>query len=275
MSFVAELRQELVEAAEREQTRRVPRLGSPSPRLVVAVAVAAVMALALVLAAAALNTRPVDDRNPTPAVTPTPDARVLFGGTMTPDVRYVTAGFVPTLSFLVRDGKWRAVVTDRSDLLLLERGEGYFEPGGERRPPAALTFSYVREVFDPAVPGLQASRRPAPADFQAWLRAHPDLVVGRAEAVTVGGVPGERFPIEVRFDRPTHPDPECRRRWQVTCTALTPGASLQTGTLIEMTILRTEPYPLVIAVDHFTKRGLREVEKAAAPVLESLQIGVR
>ena len=64
MSFVAELRQELVDAAEREQARRVPRLGSPSPRLVVAVAAAAVMALALVLAAAALNTRPVDDSDP-------------------------------------------------------------------------------------------------------------------------------------------------------------------------------------------------------------------
>jgi hypothetical protein len=274
MSFVAELRQELVEAAEREQERRVPRLVSPSPRLVVAVAVAAVMALALVLAASALNTQPADN-SARPAVTPTPDARPLFGGTMGRNVRYETTVFVPTLSFVVRDDKWRAVVTDQSDLLLLERGEGYFEPGGERRPPATLTFGYIREVYDPAVPGLQASRRPAPTDLHAWLRAHPDLRVGAAQPVTVAGVPGKRFTIEARFDQPTHPDPECRRRWQVTCTALAPGGSVQTGTLIQMTVLQTEPDPLVITVDHFTRAGLREVEKAAAPLLESLQIGVR
>ena len=50
--------------------------------------------------------------------------------------------------------------------------------------------------------------------------------------------------------------------------------TLQSGTLMQMTILRIEPDPLVIVVDHFTRRGLREIEKATAPVLESLQIGV-
>jgi hypothetical protein len=242
---------------------------------VLALAAAAAMALALVLAAGGLETRPVDDRG-RPAATPTPEAQPLFGGTLVPDVRYESRVFVPTLSFIVGDDKWRAVVTDQSDLLLLERGEDYFDPGsGERRPPATLVFSYVREVFDPSVRGLQASRTPAPADLYAWLRAHPDLRVGRRTPVTVAGVPGERFSIEVRFDRPTHPDPGCRQRWLVTCTALVPGGGLQTGTLLQMTILRTEPDPLVIGVEHFTPAGLREIEKATAPVLESLRIGVR
>jgi hypothetical protein len=231
------------------------------------------MAVALVLAAAALNPRPVDDSE-RPAATPTPETRPLFGGTLTPDVRYETRVFVPALSFVMGDDKWRAVITDEPDLLQIERGESYFDPGVERRPPATLTFGYLREVFDPSVPGLQASRGPAPVDLHEWLRAHPDLRVGPAEPVTVGGVPGERFSIDVRFARPAHPDPECRRRWQVTCTALAPGASLQSGTLMQMTILRTEPDPLLITVDHFTRRGLREIEKATAPVLESLQIGV-
>jgi hypothetical protein len=180
---------------------------------------------------------------------------------------------VPSLSFVVDDDEWRAAVTDRPDLLLLERGEFYFDPGVERRPPAALAFGYIREVYDPSIRGLQASRAPSPADLYAWLRAHPDLRVGRAEPVTVAGVPGRRFSIEVRFDRPTHPDPECRRRLQVTCTALAPGAAFQTGTLMQMTILRTEPDPLVIEVDHFTRSGLREIERASAPLLESLRIG--
>jgi hypothetical protein len=272
MSFVGGLRDELVAAAEREQARRMPRVQRPSPRLILGLAATAAMALAVVLAAAALNTKPVEDGE-RPAVTPTPDARPLFGGTLTPDVRYETTEFVPTLSFVVADGEWAATVTDRPDMLLLERGEPYFDPGGERRPPAGMNFTYIREVYDPAVRGLQASRTSAPADLRAWLRAHPDLRVGRAEPVTVAGVPGERFDVEVRFERPTHPDPQCRRRWQLTCTALTPGLTVQTGTLMQMTLLRTEPDPLVIMLDHFTGAGLRELERAATPVFESLRIG--
>lgn len=274
MSFVTELRAELVAAAEREQARRTPRVHVPARRTLLAAAAAAAVALVVVIAAGSLSTVPDDDDRP--VATPTPEARPLFGGQIVPDVRYQTRAFVPTLSFVVRDDKWRAVITEQPDVLLLERGEGYFDPGtGERRPPAALTFGYIREVYDPALRGLQASRTAAPADLYAWLRAHPDLRVGRAEPVTVAGVPGKQFPIEVRFDRPTHPDPECRRRWQVTCTALVPGASLQAGTLIQMTILGTEPDPLVITIDHFTRAGLREIEKAAGPMLDSLRIGER
>jgi hypothetical protein len=272
MSFVTELRRELVDAAEREQERRMPRVQRPSPRVVLAFAAAAAMALALVLAAAALNTRPVDDSD-RPAVTPTADARPLFGGTLMPDVRYETAEFVPTLSFVVGDDEWKATVTDRPDLLLLERGEGYFEPDGERWPPGALIFGYTREVYDPDVPGLRASLTTAPTDLHAWMRAHPDLRVGPTEPVTMAGVPGERFTIEARFDRPTHPDPECRRRWQLTCTALAPGWSAQNGQLTQLTVLRTEPDPLIVSLDHHTRAGMRELERAAAPVFESLRIG--
>jgi hypothetical protein len=272
MSFVAELRRELVDAAEREQARRMPRVQRPSPRLVLALAATAAMALALVLAAAALNTRPVDDSD-RPAVTPTPDARPLFGGTLTPDVRYRTQEFVPALSFVVRDEQWKAAVTDRPDLVVLDHGQGTFEPDGERWPPGALIFGYTREVYDPDVPGLRASLTTAPTDLHAWMRAHPDLRVGPAEPVTVAGVPGERFTIEARFDRPTHPDPVCRRRWQLTCTALAPDWGAQNGQVTQLTVLRTEPDPLIISLDHHTPAGMRELERAAAPVFESLRIG--
>jgi hypothetical protein len=272
MSFVSDLREELVAAAEREEARRLPRVQRPSPRLVLALAATAAMALAIVLAAAALNTRPVDDGE-RPAVTPTPDVRPLFGGTMTPDVRYQTTEFVPTLSFVVGDNQWHASITDRPDVVLLDHGQGTFEPGGERWPPGALSFGYIREVYDPNVRGLRASLTTAPRDLHAWMRAHPDLRVGPAEPVTVAGVPGEQFSVEVRFDRPTHPDPDCRRRWQLTCTALMPGSAPQNGALMQITILRTEPDPLVIWIDHHTRAGMSEMLEASAPVLESLRIG--
>ena len=190
-------------------------------------------------------------------------------------MRYETRAFVPALSFVVADARWSAGDTTLPDALLLEHGEGTFDPGGERRPAGALAFSRITEVFDPADRGPEPSPRPAPADLYSWLRTHPDLRVGPAEPVTVAGVPGERFDVEVRFDRPTYPVPMCRQRLQVACTTFTPGVFIQDGTLLQMTILQTEPDPLVVTINHFTQAGLREMEQAAAPVLDSLRIGVR
>jgi hypothetical protein len=92
------------------------------------------------------------------------------------------------------------------------------------------------------------------------------------EPVTVDGVPGERFDVDVRFRRPAHGDPRCRERFQVTCTALSPLMTFQDHTLLQVTVLRTGSEPLVIMLEHFTRAGLRDLEKAAAPVLESLRI---
>ena len=273
MSFVAELRQELVEAAEREQERRVPRLVSPSPRLVVAVAVAAVMALALVLAASALNTQPVNDTD-RPAVTPTPDARPLFGGTLEPNVRYQTSEFVPRLSFVVADDRWMAADTTLSDelrLLRVKRGA----PGANPPRIRQLVFLRISEVADPSVRGLEASRTAAPRDLHEWLSDHPDLRVGPVRPVTVANVPGERFRLRPEFDRPAHVDPWCARYTQFTCALIGPGLNWPDGAHLEMIVLRTEPQPLVIVLGGISAADLAAVEKAARPLLESLQIGVR
>ena len=271
MSFVTELREELVAAAEREQARRLPRFDLPLRPVLLAATAAAALALIVVIAAGSLSTAPDEVvSEPTPEAT-----RDLFGGELEPDVRYRTRELVPAISFIVADDEWSVIDTTSPTGLVLDHGQGFFEPDGERRPPGALSFGRVTKVYDPAVRGLRASLTSAPADLYAWDRAHPDLRVGPAEPVTVAGVPGVQYDVEVRFDRPTHPDPACRRFYQVTCTALGPGASLQDGTLMQTTILQTEPDPLVITVSHFTRAGLREMEKVSAPVLESLRIGVR
>lgn len=269
--FVSALREQLVDAAEREQAHRLPRWHAPAPRVVLAVAAAAAMALIVLLAASALNTRPLEDERQ--AAEPTPEARELFGGTIEPGVRYRTRAFIPALSFEVTGTAWQVVDTTQPDVLILDHGEGFFDPGGERRPPPALWFMRVLQVNDPAVRGLVESEVPAPADLYAWMRKHPDLRVGPRRPVTVGGVAGESFGVAVRFRRPTHDVPDCRLRYQVVCTALTPLAAFQDGTLLRVTILETEPDPLVVMVQHFTRAGLREMEQEAAPVLESLRIG--
>ena len=221
----------------------------------------------------ALNTRPVEDERQ--AAEPTPEGRPLFGGEIERGVRYRTRVFVPALSFVVGDGEWTVVDTSKPDALILDHGEGFFDPEGERRPPGAIWSTRNLEVHDPAVRGLGASVAPAPADLYAWMRAHPDLRVGRERPVTVGGVPGSAFAVTVRFRRPTHDFPDCRLRHQVVCTALTPRMAFQDHTLLRVIVLRTEPEPLVILLEHFTRAGLRDLEEAAAPVLDSLQIGVR
>jgi len=271
--FVSALREQLVDAAEREQARRLPRVQTPGPRLVLAFASAAALALIVVLAAGALNPREVDDERQ--AAEPTPEGRPLFGGDVERGVRYRTREFVPALSFAVADDEWHVVDTAERDVLVLDHGEGFFDPDGERRPPGGLWFTRVLQVNDPAVRGLAASVAPAPADLHAWMAAHPDLRVGPERPVTVGGVPGSTFGVTVRFRRPTHDFPDCRLRYQVTCTALTPRMAFQDHTLLRVTVLRTEPEPLVIMLEHFTRAGLRDLEEAAAPVLDSLRIGVR
>jgi hypothetical protein len=223
------------------------------------------------LAAGALNTRVTDDERP--ATEPTPAARDLFGGTLQPGVVYRTRALVPTLTFEVADRDWEVFDSAQSEVLILDHGEPYFDPvNGVRRPPGGLWFTRVLEVYDPAVRSLAASLAPAPTDLHAWMSAHPDLRVGPAEPVTVAGVPGTRFNVEVRFRRPTHGDPRCRQQAQVTCTALSPRLSFQDHTLLRVTVLDTEPEPLVIMLEHFTRAGLRDLEEAAAPVLDSLRI---
>jgi hypothetical protein len=267
--FVSALREQLVDAAERERARRLPLLHAPAPRLVLSLAATAAIALIVLLAVGGLTPQPVDDGE-RPAATPTAEARDLFGGTLSPDVRYRTTEFVPRLSFVVADDRWSAVDTTlRDELRLMRVTRGSPEPVRIRQ----LVFLRVTEVADPAVRGLAASLAAAPRDLEAWLRDHPDLRVGPAQPVTVAGVPGERFAIRVAFDRPAHVDPWCERNEIFTCTYLAPGMNWPDGARIEMTILRTEPEPLVIFMGGLRQSDVTAVKEAAAPLLESLQIG--
>jgi hypothetical protein len=268
--FVSDLREQLVDAAEREQARRLPRLPATSPRLVLAVAATAAMAILVLLAAGALNTRVTDDGE-RPVATPTPEGRDLFGGTLEPDVRYHTTAFEPRLSFVVADDRWSAVDTTLPDELRLAR---VTRGGPEADPPRIqqLMFLRVLEVADPAVRGFLRSQVAAPPDLQQWMRDHPDLRVGPARPVNVAGVPGERFAVRVEFDRPAHVDPWCERHSQFTCTYLGPGMNWPDGSRAEITVLRVQPEPLVIVMGGMSQADVAAVERAAAPLLESLQI---
>lgn len=272
MTYVERLREELVAAAAREQARPRPRVHVPPLRPVaVATAGLTLVAILLVAIAGGLSTdRAVDER---PVKPPSPEGRDLFDGTLFPGERYRTRNFVPGLSFVVTDDNWLATDTASPDILALSRvTRGRPGPLG---PRPTLVFERIGEVFDPGVRGLGAARITAPSDLVAWLARHPDLRVSRAKAVTVAGAPGESVNAEVRFTRPTHDDPFCRERYRRACTFLAPNLSLFDDMRLRVIQLRTEPEPLTIITVAMSTRRLAVLNRAAAPVLDSLRVGIR
>ena len=277
--FVSELRRELVAAAEREEERRLPRAPLFAPRLLLigGAAVAAAAAVVLVLALGGLRSEPAhNDR--VPAARPTPEGRELFGGSLEEGVRYRTRAFIPALSFVATGPNWETLDTTRPDVLYLNIGPGRKDLGGgisqDQPPLGSLMFARIPEVFNPAVKGLDQSRTATPADLYAWMRAHPDLRAGPQRPVTVAGVPGRRFDVAVRFDKPVHADPECEQRWLRKCTFLAPNISLFNGEQMRVTILQTDPDPLVIGEIVFIRADPAVVHRESAKLLDTLRIGV-
>jgi hypothetical protein len=277
--FVSELRRELVAAAEREEARRVPRVPSLTPRLLLlGGAAAAAAAVALVLALGGLRTEPAHNQN-VPAARPTPEGRELFGGSLEKGVRYRTRAFIPALSFVATGPNWGVLDATRPDILDVGLGAGRKDLGGgisqDQPPLGSLAFARIPEVYNPNVKGLEQSRTTAPADLYAWMRAHPDLRVGDARPATVAGVPGRRFDATVRFDKPVHADPECEQRTLEQCTFLAPNLELFDGDRLRVTILQTEPDPLVIAEIVFPDADAAVVHRESEKLLDTLRIGVR
>jgi hypothetical protein len=106
------------------------------------------------------------------------------------------------------------------------------------------------------------------------MRAHPDLQVGDAKPVTVAGVPGRRFDVTVRFDKPVHADPQCEQRTLQQCTFLAPNVSVFDGDRLRVTILQTEPDPLVIAEIIYPGADAAIVDRESEKLLDTLRIGV-
>jgi hypothetical protein len=264
-----DLREQLVAAA----ARGLPRYALPPVRAVLAVVAAIVLAGILVVAFTG-GRREEPPAPKRPASTATGD-RQLFGGSLTPGVRYRARAFVPALSFEVADTEW--TVPDASattSLMLARRNRIPGRAGSERRPTEFLSFARLTEVYDPGEQGLTSSLVPAPSELRAWLAEHPDLRVGPVETVTVAGVPGEAFAVTVAFKTPVHRDPSCRLTSLRPCTAIAPGASFFNGTRIRTILLRIDPDPLLISLIAAPRGDLQDLEAAAAPVLRSLRIGV-
>jgi hypothetical protein len=277
--FVTGLRRELGAAAEREEARRLPRTPSITPRLLLlgGCAAAAAAAVVLILALGGLRTEPAQNDR-VPAARPTPEGRELFGGSLEEGVRYRTRAFVPALSFVATGPNWETLDTTRADALAIDLAAPRKDLGdgvmAAQPPVGSLAFARIPEVYNPNVKGLEQSRTAAPADLYEWLRAHPDLHVGGAKDVTVAGVPGRQFDATVRFSKPVHADPACVQRTLEPCTFLAPNFSAFDGDRLRVTILRTEPEPLVIAEVTFPGQDPALLARESQKLLDTLRIGV-
>ena len=247
--FVTALREELVGAAERERSRRLPRWHPPAPR--VGLAFGGDRGDRADRAPGGRRAEHADARRRAPRPRRARRRRATCSAaTLQPGVRYRTRAFAPALSFAVTGDELAGRRHDPARRAGPRPRRGLFDPGRRAPPARRLWFTRVLQVYDPAVRGLASSvragtRRPPRLD----ARRTPTCASGPERPVTVAGVPGNRFDVAVRFRRPTHDLPDCRRRFQVTCTALTPRMAFQDRTLLRVTILDTEPEPLVIMLE--------------------------
>jgi hypothetical protein len=226
-------------------------------------AVAAAVLVAIVVVAAPSGVR----HGPPPS--PTPAGRPLFGGSLEPGVRYRTRSFVPPLSFVVSDGDWLVQDDTGTDYLRLDRRIRSDAPGSELPPRSWLTFSRITRVFDPDF--RSRNRDIALDDLHAWMKRHPDLIVGPAEPVTVAGIRGRSFPVAVRFSKPARAAGACRPLL-IVCTSIAPDRYYPDGTRLRTIVLPLDNGPFVIDLQGQTQRDLEELEVPAAAVLRSLRL---
>jgi hypothetical protein len=236
--------------------------------LLVLGAVAAALLVAIV-AFAASTTVTTQPGQATPTATPASE-KDLFGGSLEPRVRYRTRNFVPTISFVVGDTEWFVADATRPDPLMLERRLRTGRPGGELPSRSALIFSRVIGVVDP-----RSGRLLQVDDLYRWLKRHPDLVVSRAEPVTVAGLDGRRFDERVRFSEPAVVADVCRAQLTV-CTLIAPNRFYTNGTRMHTFVLPLPgDGPLVIDIVGRTQRDLDKVEAPAEEVLRTLTVTPR
>jgi hypothetical protein len=113
----------------------------------------------------------------------TPFPTVTFGD-LEPGVEYVTKNFEPNLRITLPPGKWTAVAA----------GPDHVEIEGESEPPiqdSGISFHHMTQVFDPERGGeIPGDAVEGPADFAAWLTAHPHLRTTEPRPVEVMGMKG-------------------------------------------------------------------------------------
>ena len=121
-----------------------------------------------------------------------------------PAGRYHTTEFKPSLSFRITGGRWRfegpsGVLGDpeHPDYLFFQRV-----------PEAEISFFNVRKlkgVYKLGGPQEEIEPVPAPDELVGWFQHHPYLKTSKPEPISVGGVKGVQFDVDVvNLQKGTH-----------------------------------------------------------------------
>jgi hypothetical protein len=205
------------------------------------------LALALLLAGCAASSVPTTSTEGTPMTEPSASAAIPLGAagqTLDPG-RYTRDGFEPHLTFAVGDG-WTAE----------QVASGFFDL---QQDPGSLDVIAVQ--FANVVGAASA------ADGIANIRASLNLVVSEPEAVTIGGLDGQRVIVETTDPPDTQP-PIFR---QVLTVAAGP-LSIASARRLQVNLLDWSGGVLAVLVGGSIAEWDRTLA-AADPVIASVRIG--
>ena len=129
------------------------------------------------------------------------------GQTLSPGTKYVTTEFKPGFSFRVVDEGWEVVGPEIADIMDIAQPE----------PFITISFNNPQKIYDPKKPTEQVVI-PEPKDWVAWFQNHPYLDTGKSVPVTIGGVSGVQFEMELSSAPRNYPE-YCR---PIACVPLWP-----------------------------------------------------
>jgi hypothetical protein len=267
--YVQTLREQLVQAAEREQRRRLHfTLPSLRPLLATAaVAAALVAAVVLVLGHSSPSVPPK------PAAATADAPRPMFDGTLEGKVRYGTRNLVPPLSLVPDDGLWSASGTDSSASLLLQRERARQPLGGgvSAGPPPAgyIAIGTMPQFYDPS---SRAKKLVSPPDLFAFLRSHPDIRAGVPYRTRIAGLDATALDFTYRFTRPSHAAANCRYTG-VRCTEVGPADVHISGERARVYLVSAGGAPELIAIGGFDAQGWQDTLPHAELLLRTLELG--
>jgi hypothetical protein len=272
MSYVDDLRAELVAAAARQGEQGIPRPARRRPLIALGAGALAAAAVVVVLGIST-GSDVAPPRPVAPAGAPKPEGKPLYGGSLEAGVRYRTLEFRPPLSFVATDGDWFVSQAVELTELFIERRERGVKPGsGDDVVRGGVGFGWMPvALYDPTREARHEI--PVPEDLAGWLDAHPDISATKARPTRLAGLEGTTFDVHVDMRSLEHQDRSCFVQNRRRCVALGPNVTLPDGLREHVTILETTRGPLLISVESLDAEGLRLLEDPAKELLDTLRVG--
>jgi hypothetical protein len=276
-TYIEKLRAELVAAAEREASRRVPARHRPRHGLLaLAVAAAAVVVLAVVVGRSLLaqESRPASPASPAPIPQPGQlPGRPLYGGSLEGGVRYRSLNLRTPVSFVPGDDHWFVPDTSSMFFLFIERREPGEKPGGayEDRLGGVGVGDAPTSLYDPDRPGRHEVA--VHGNLARFLDRFPEVETSAPRPTQVAGLDGYSFRVRVDVRTRDHIDRECMRHFDRPCVRLGPDFWAIDGARELFSVLDGPRGPFAVTVEGLDAGRFERLMGPAEELLSTLRIG--